>query len=105
MLELTALRKSLSIAETSLNHKIEQNNGVNAEIKKLNEQAEEAKKESESREMEDLSVINKKISEKPVPEEKKQDVTDDESKLKCGNLEKLKERILCRPLKTIGLCY
>ena len=64
MLELTALRKSLSIAETSLNHKIEQNNGVNAEIKKLNEQAEEAKKESESREMEDLSVINKKISEK-----------------------------------------
>ena len=64
MLELTALRKSLSIAETSLNHKIEQNNRVNAEIKKLNEQAEEAKKESESREMEDLSVINKKISEK-----------------------------------------
>ena len=64
MMELNALRKSLSIAETSISHKIEQNNRLNAEIKKLNEQAEEAKKEIEGKEIEDLSVINKKISDK-----------------------------------------
>jgi len=64
MLELNAMRKSLSIAETSLAHKIDQNNRLNAEIKKLNEQAEEAKKEAEGRETEDISIINKKILEK-----------------------------------------
>src|SRR3989344_3071646 len=64
MLELNAMRKSLSIAETSLAHKIEQNNRLNAEIKRLNEQAEEAKKELEGKESEDVSIITKKISEK-----------------------------------------
>ncbi|MBI2655641.1 SMC family ATPase, partial [Candidatus Woesearchaeota archaeon] len=64
MLELTALRKSLSIAETSLAHKIEQNNRINAEIKRLNEQAEDAKKELEGKGSEDASIITKKISEK-----------------------------------------
>ncbi len=64
MLELNALRKELGIAEAGIAHKIEQNNRLNAEIKRLSEQAEEAKKEVEGKGIEGISAIAKKISEK-----------------------------------------
>ncbi len=62
--ELNTLRKELSVAEANLAHRIEQNNRLNIEIKKLNEQIDEIKKEIEGKKIEDIESVNQKIAEK-----------------------------------------
>src|SRR3989338_630567 len=62
--ELNHLRKELSIAETSISHKIDSNNKLNDEIKKLERQIEEQKKELESKTIGNEKDIIKKITEK-----------------------------------------
>ncbi len=62
--ELNILKKELSVAEANLNHRIEQNNRLNDEIKKLGKQIDELKKEVESKELNELEIIIKKIDEK-----------------------------------------
>lgn len=64
IMELNLLRKEISIIETTINHKIEQNNRLNIEIKKLDEQIDEIKKEIEGKKIEDMESINQKIAEK-----------------------------------------
>ena len=62
--ELNLLRKELGIAEANLSHRIEQNNRLNEEIKKLESQTEALKKDVEGKRLEDLSLTTKKIDEK-----------------------------------------
>ena len=62
--ELNALRKELSVAEASLSYKIEQNNRLNDEIKKLDAQIESLKKEAEGKNPDEIGIIIKKISDK-----------------------------------------
>ena len=64
--ELNSLRKELSVAEANLSHRIEQNNKLNEEIKKLESQVEEMKKELENKKLEELGNIIKKIDEKEM---------------------------------------
>lgn len=59
--ELNLIRKELSVAEANLTHKIEQNNRLNDEIKKLENQIDGLKKEVESRNIDELQNIIKKI--------------------------------------------
>ena len=62
--KLNALRKELSIAEANISHRIEQNNRLNDEIKKLERQVEELNKEIENKKLDELEVVIKKIGEK-----------------------------------------
>lgn len=62
--ELNAVRKELSVAEANLSHRIEQNNRLNDEIKKLENQIGELKREVEGRDLSELGAIAGKISEK-----------------------------------------
>lgn len=62
--ELNALRKELSIAETSLNHRIEQNNRLNDELKMLERQIEILKKDVDAKKLEEFDIVIKKINEK-----------------------------------------
>lgn len=62
--ELNLRKKELSVAEANLTHKIEQNNRLNDEIKKLENQAEALKKEVEGKGAGELQNIIKKIDEK-----------------------------------------
>ncbi|MBI2558127.1 SMC family ATPase [Candidatus Woesearchaeota archaeon] len=62
--ELNALKKEFSVAEASLSHKVEQNNRLNDEIKKLERQAEELKKDVEGKSLQQIDAITKKINEK-----------------------------------------
>lgn len=62
--ELNFLKKELSVAETSILHKIEQNNLLNQEIRRLESQLESLKKELEGKSLEEPESINAKITEK-----------------------------------------
>jgi len=62
--ELNLLKKELSSVEASLNHKIEQNNRLNDEIKKLDMQIAELNVELESKSLSKLETIQYDISQK-----------------------------------------
>ena len=62
--ELTSARKELSVTESNLKIRIEQNNRLNDEIKKLEGQIADFKKDLEGKESVDLQSISKKIDEK-----------------------------------------
>src|SRR3989344_600596 len=62
--ELSNLRKELSVAEANLNNNISQNNKVVDDIRKLESQTEELKKELENKKAGELENILKKIEEK-----------------------------------------
>ncbi len=62
--ELNSLKKELSVTEANLSHRIEQNNSLNDEIKKLESQIEDLKKVLENKNLEDFKHIDKKIDEK-----------------------------------------
>ena len=62
--ELNNLKKELGIAETNLSLRIEQNNRLNEEIKKLETQIESLKNETEGKSLGEFSSIGKKITEK-----------------------------------------
>ncbi|HLC61248.1 MAG TPA: SMC family ATPase [Candidatus Nanoarchaeia archaeon] len=62
--ELTSARKGISVTESNLKIRIEQNNRLNDEIKKLENQIEDLKKELDGKGLEDLKSISKKIDEK-----------------------------------------
>ena len=62
--ELGNLRKELSVAEANLSHNISQNNKLVDDIRKLESQIEELKKELENKKFDDFADIIKKIDEK-----------------------------------------
>ncbi|MBS3114410.1 SMC family ATPase [Candidatus Woesearchaeota archaeon] len=62
--KLNALKKELSIAEANISHRIEQNNRLNDEIKKLDRQVEELNKEIEHKKLDELGIIIKKTDKK-----------------------------------------
>ena len=62
--ELNALRKELSVAEANLSHKIEQNNRLNDEIRKLESQIGELKRDVNAEKLSDIKVLLEKIKEK-----------------------------------------
>ena len=62
--ELNSLKKDLSVTEAGLSHKIEQNSRLNEEIKKLDIQVEDLKKELEGKHLDDAKEISKKIDQK-----------------------------------------
>ena len=62
--ELSNLRKELSVAEANLNNNISQNNKLVDDIRKLESQTEELKKELENKKAGELENILKKIEEK-----------------------------------------
>ena len=62
--ELTSLKNELKVAENNLVLRIEQNNRLNDEIKKLEAQIETLKAETEGKSLEDFNGIGKKIAEK-----------------------------------------
>ena len=62
--ELNSSRKELSVAEANISHRIEQNNRLNEELRKLDGQIEEIKKEVEGNQIEDAKEISKKIGQK-----------------------------------------
>ena len=61
---MNALKKELSIAEANISHRIEQNNRLNDEIKKLDRQVEELNKEIEHKKLDELGIIIKKTDKK-----------------------------------------
>ena len=61
---LNSLRKELGVTETSLRHKIEQNNSLNDEIKKLESQIEGINKELEKGNLGEIKSLIKKIEDK-----------------------------------------
>ncbi len=64
MMQLNSLRKELSVTEANIAHKVEQNNRLNDEIKRLEKQIDELKKQVENKSLDELGNIMKKISEK-----------------------------------------
>jgi len=62
--ELNFLRKELSVAEATLAHKVEQNNNLNCEIKKMESQIEDIKKYVEGKSLDELDSTAKKMSSK-----------------------------------------
>lgn len=62
--ELNLLRKELSVAEACLTHEIEHNNRLNDEIKKLEAQIQDLRKEIEGKDLDEHKIIVKKIDEK-----------------------------------------
>ncbi len=68
--ELNLIRKELSVAESTLSHRIEQNNRLNEELKKIDSQIDQLKKEVENKELSELKDIGKKIgsNEKEIDE-------------------------------------
>ncbi|MBI2659210.1 SMC family ATPase [Candidatus Woesearchaeota archaeon] len=62
--ELTSLRKELSVAEANLSHNISQNNKLVDDIRKLESQVEELKRDLENKKADELDNILKKIEEK-----------------------------------------
>ena len=62
--ELNLLRKELSIAETGIAYRIDQNNKLNNELKRLEGQIEDLKTEVGDKKLEDLEIITKQINEK-----------------------------------------
>ena len=82
--ELNSLRKELSITETNLGIRIEQNNRLNDEIKKLEKQAEELTKEVENRNLNELDSVIKKTG------EKEKEISESEAGLK-NTIKKIRE--------------
>ena len=64
MQELNSAKKELEIAENALSHKIELNNRLNEEIKKLEYQANDLKKELENKQLDDPDEIKRWIAQK-----------------------------------------
>ena len=62
--ELNLLKKELSVAEANMSNKIEQNNKLNEEIKRLERQIEDLKENIKGKKLEDLEQISGKIHEK-----------------------------------------
>jgi len=62
--ELNNLRKELSVSDATLGSCIEQNNNLNSEIKKLEKQIEDIKKDTESKKLDELGIIQIKINDK-----------------------------------------
>ena len=82
--ELNFLRKELSVTETILNHKIEQNNRLNDEIKKLERQVEELKMHVEGKNLHEIESIIKKIGQK-------ENETNEADAAYSGTIRKIKE--------------
>ncbi len=59
--ELNSLRKELSVAESSISHKIEQNNRLNDELRRLDIQIEQLNVDIAEKKMDDLNTITQKI--------------------------------------------
>ncbi len=62
--ELNALRKELSVAEANLSHRVEQNNRLNDEIKKLEKQIWDLERDVEGKKLEEPGDIAQKIDDK-----------------------------------------
>jgi len=62
--ELNNLRKELSVSDATLGSCIEQNSNLNSEIKKLEKQIEDIKKDTESKKLDELGIIQIKINDK-----------------------------------------
>lgn len=62
--ELNALKRDFSVTEANLNHRINENNRLNDELKVLEKQIEELKKSIENKKFDDFENIIKKIGEK-----------------------------------------
>ncbi len=61
MSELNKLRKDLSVTEANLAHLIQQNNRLNEEIKKLDLQIDELKKDAQTKKLEDMQLITAQL--------------------------------------------
>ena len=59
--ELNTLKRELAIAESSLTHKIEQNNRLNDEIKRLEAQIDDLKMDLSGKNLDEIEIIMKKI--------------------------------------------
>lgn len=64
IMELNSLRKELSVTEANLSYKIEQNNRLNEEIKKLEMQIEQLKSGIGGKNLDELETIMKRIDQK-----------------------------------------
>ena len=62
--ELNHIKKELSVAEANLTHKIDQNNRLNEEIKKMESQIDQLKKELENKKLDDFENLKVQIDKK-----------------------------------------
>ena len=82
--ELNNLRKEMGVAEANLNHRIEQNNRLNDEIKKLDSQIEQGRAELEGKSLQEFENIAIKI------DEKEKEITEADSNLR-NTMKKIRE--------------
>ncbi len=103
--ELNSFKKDLSVAEEGLARRIEQNNRLNDEIKKLERQIEELNKDSGGKSPEQAEIILKKIDEK----EKEMAEADSNYKISIKKIKELEVKIehctdAMRKIQSLEIC-